>query len=141
MFNGEKSKPLAALTKAGGYVKIKASLGKISVKLKGLSRMYAIIRSGNKQFRVEENREIRVPRLELEEGAAFESPVLLLEVDGDVKVGTPFVEGAKAVGKVVRHGKGRKLRVFKYKAKKNYRRRYGSREHYTAVRIEQIVTA
>ncbi|MCS6859634.1 MAG: 50S ribosomal protein L21 [Abditibacteriales bacterium] len=101
--------------------------------------MYAIIRSGNKQFRVEENCEIRVPRLALAAGATFEAPVLLLAQDGEVKVGTPFVEGAKVVGKVVAHGKGRKLRVFKYKAKKNYRRRYGSREHYTAVRIEQIV--
>lgn len=103
--------------------------------------MYAIIRAGNKQFRVEENREVRVPRLKLEEGAVFEAPVLLLARDDEVRVGTPFVEGAKVVGKVIAHGRGRKLRVFKYKAKKNYRRRYGSREHYTAVRIEQIVTA
>jgi large subunit ribosomal protein L21 len=104
--------------------------------------MFAIIRSGNKQYRVEENREIRVQRLALEPGAAFETAeVLLLEKDGDVKVGTPFVEGAKVVGKVLSQGKGRKIRVFKYKAKKNYRRRYGSREHYTAIRIEQIVTA
>ena len=58
--------------------------------------------------------------------------------DGSVKVGTPLVNGAKVTGKVVEHGKGKKILVFKYKAKSNYRRRQGHRQPFTKVRIESI---
>ena len=64
--------------------------------------------------------------------------VLTVVNDGSVKVGTPLVNGAKVTGKVVEHGKGKKILVFKYKAKSNYRRRQGHRQPFTKVRIESI---
>jgi large subunit ribosomal protein L21 len=101
--------------------------------------MYAIIESGGKQYRVEENQLLQVDKLALAEGSAFETDrVLLVAGEGEVKVGQPFVAGARVTGSVVRHEKGRKIHVFKYKPKKNYRRRKGHRQDYTRVRIDSI---
>ncbi|HEX7050094.1 MAG TPA: 50S ribosomal protein L21 [Longimicrobiales bacterium] len=104
--------------------------------------MYAIIRSGDKQFRVEPGGTIRIPSLEAEVGAAVEfSEVLLASTDGEVRVGTPTIEGAVVTGEVVAHGKGEKIVVFKWKRRKNYRRKQGHRQKYTEVRIGEIRVA
>ncbi|KLU66102.1 50S ribosomal protein L21 [Desulfosporosinus acididurans] len=101
--------------------------------------MYAVIETGGKQFKVQEGDEIFVEKLEANVGDTVTiDKVLLLEKEGAVKVGTPVVAGASAVLKVVEHGKGAKVIVFKYKAKKNYRRKQGHRQPYTKVRVEAL---
>ncbi|MDY2684667.1 MAG: 50S ribosomal protein L21 [Selenomonadaceae bacterium] len=101
--------------------------------------MYAIIKTGGKQYKVAEGDEIFVEKLNAAEGDAVTfDEVLTVVGDGDVKVGKPVVEGAKVTGKVEAQGKGKKIRIFKYKAKSNYRRRQGHRQPYTKVVIEKI---
>jgi large subunit ribosomal protein L21 len=101
--------------------------------------MFALIRVAGKQYRVQNGTELLVNRLALDEGAAFDGAEVLMIGDGDdVQIGAPVVEGARVAATVVRHSKGRKIRVFKYKAKKNYRRRMGAREHQTLLRINSI---
>ena len=101
--------------------------------------MYAIIKTGGKQYKVSEGDVITVEKLAANEGDAvvFDN-VLTVVNDGDVKVGTPVVEGAKVTGKVEAKGKAKKILVFKYKAKSNYRRRQGHRQPFTKVVIEKI---
>ena len=101
--------------------------------------MYAIIKTGGKQYRVQEGDLITIEKSEAaaDETVTFDQ-VLTVVNDGSVKVGTPLVNGAKVTGKVVEHGKGKKILVFKYKAKSNYRRRQGHRQPFTKVRIESI---
>lgn len=101
--------------------------------------MYAIIETGGKQFRVEQGQTLFVEKLDANVGDTVTiDKVLLVEKDGEVKVGAPVVDGAKAVLKVVEHGKGKKVIVFKYKPKKNYRRKQGHRQPYTKVVVEAI---
>lgn len=101
--------------------------------------MYAIIRTGGKQFRAEPGKTIRIPALAGEVGQTVTfDEVLLAESDGDVRVGRPTVEGAAVEGEIVSHGKGEKIIVFKWKRRKNYRRKQGHRQKYTEVRIGEI---
>jgi large subunit ribosomal protein L21 len=101
--------------------------------------MFASIRVGGKQYRVQEGSELLVDRLEAEAGTDFNGVEVLMLSDGDnIQIGTPLVSGATVAATVVRHSKGRKIRVFKYKAKKNYRRRIGARAHHTLLRINSI---
>ena len=100
--------------------------------------MYAIIVTGGKQYKVEQGNEILVEKLDAEVGAQVDFDVLMM-ADGDaVKVGKPYVEGVCAKAEVVEHGKGRKVIVFKYKPKKNIRKKQGHRQPYTKVRILSI---
>jgi large subunit ribosomal protein L21 len=101
--------------------------------------MYAIIRSGDKQFRAEPGRTIRVPTLDVEVGdtVTFDD-VLLAATDEGTQLGAPTVAGASVTGEVVRHGKDRKIIVFKWKRRKNYRRKQGHRQKFTEVRIGEI---
>ncbi len=101
--------------------------------------MEAIIETGGKQFRVNEGDTIVVEKLPVETGqeVVFEK-VLTVNNDGDLLIGRPLVKGAKVVGKVLEHKKDRKIIVFKYKAKKNYRRKQGHRQPLTRVLIEKI---
>lgn len=101
--------------------------------------MYAIIKTGGKQYRVQEGDNIFVEKLtsDVDSEVVFDQ-VLAVVNDGDVKVGTPVVEGAKVTAKVLEQGKEKKIRIFKYKAKSNYRRRQGHRQPYTKVTIEKI---
>jgi large subunit ribosomal protein L21 len=101
--------------------------------------MYAIIRSGDKQFRVEPGKTIRIPSLTAEVGETVTfDEVLLASADGAVQVGAPTVDGAAVTGEVVAHGKGEKIIVFKWKRRKNYRRKQGHRQKFTEVRIGEI---
>jgi large subunit ribosomal protein L21 len=100
--------------------------------------MYAIIKTGGKQYKVAEGDVITVEKLEVAEGETVDFEVLTVVKDGEVKIGTPVVEGAKVTGKVEGHGKAKKILVFKYKAKSNYRRRQGHRQPFTKVVIEKI---
>ena len=97
--------------------------------------MYAIIKTGGKQYRVSEGETLQVEKLNAE--VVFEE-VLTVVNDTDVKIGKPVVEGAKVVAKVVEHGKADKIFVFKYKAKSNYRKRQGHRQPFTTVEITAI---
>lgn len=105
--------------------------------------MFAIIESGNHQFKVQPESVIEVNHLDLDEGAAFETDrVLLLSGDeGDPQVGTPYVSGVKVKGTVLEHRRGRKIIVFKMKRRKNYRRKRGHRQELTRVRIDSIESA
>lgn len=100
--------------------------------------MYAIIKTGGKQYVVEEGKVISIEKLDVEEGAEVTFDEVLLVSGDDVKIGQPNVAGAKVTGKVLEHGKERKIRIFKYKAKSNYRRRQGHRQPFTKVKIEKI---
>jgi large subunit ribosomal protein L21 len=101
--------------------------------------MYAIIETGGKQYRVSEGDVLTVEKLEVGEGETVEfGRVLTVVKDGEVTVGKPVVTGAKVTGKVVEQGKGKKILVFKYKAKSNYRKRQGHRQPFTKVKIEKI---
>lgn len=101
--------------------------------------MYAIIKTGGKQYRVQEGDSIFVEKLaaDVDSEVVFDQ-VLAVVNDGDVKVGAPVVDGAKVTAKVLEQGKAKKIRIFKYKAKSNYRRRQGHRQPYTKVAIEKI---
>ncbi len=101
--------------------------------------MYAIIKTGGKQYKVAEGDEIFVEKLDGAEGDEVTFGEVLAVVDGDkTTVGRPMVEGAKVVGKIAAQGKAKKILVFKYKAKSNYRRRQGHRQPFTKVSIEKI---
>ena len=104
--------------------------------------MYAIIESCGKQYKVAEGDVVFFEKLDVEEGKTITfDKVILVSNEGKIEVGTPNVKGVKVEGKVVSHGKGKKIRVFKYKAKKNYRRTQGHRQPYTKVEITSIKTA
>jgi large subunit ribosomal protein L21 len=101
--------------------------------------VYAIIKTGGKQYKVSEGDTVFVEKLNAEEGASVTFDEVLTVVDGDnVKIGTPLVSGATVTAKVEKNGKDKKIRVFKYKAKSNYRRRMGHRQPFTKVVIEKI---
>jgi large subunit ribosomal protein L21 len=101
--------------------------------------MYAIIRSGGKQFRAEPGQTIRVPALTAEPGdkVTFDD-VLVAATDDGLQIGAPSVSGAAVTGEVVRHGKDKKIIIFKWKRRKNYRRKAGHRQDFTEVRINDI---
>ena len=101
--------------------------------------MYAIIKTGGKQYKVAEGSEVIVEKLDAAEGDAvtFEE-VLAVGEGADLKVGRPFVEGAKVTATVVKVGKGPKIRILKYRHKTNYRRRQGHRQPFTKVKVDKI---
>ena len=101
--------------------------------------MYAIIRTGGKQFRAEPGKTLRIPSVETAPGETLRFDDVLLGADGDsVKIGAPAVAGASVTAEVVRHGKGEKIVVFKHKRRKNYRRKQGHRQKFTEVRVSGI---
>ncbi len=103
--------------------------------------MYAVFETGGKQFRAEPGGRLKIPALEAEEGETVTfDHVLLASPDGsDVAVGTPTVEGASVKAEVIRHGKTRKIIVFKRKRRKGYRKKQGHRQKFTEVRVAEIV--
>ena len=101
--------------------------------------MYAVFETGGKQFRAEVGKKVRIPSLEAEPGDAITFDRVLLTGDGDdVSVGTPEVKGASVQAEVVRHGRDKKIIVFKRKRRKGYRKKQGHRQGFTEVRIDGI---
>ena len=101
--------------------------------------MYAIIRAGGKQFRAEKGKTLRLPLMSAEAGAKVTFDEVLLSSDGKtITAGAPLVKGAKVLGEVVGEGKEPKIYVFKFKRRKNYRRKTGHRQGYTEVRITDL---
>ncbi|MBU4534035.1 MAG: 50S ribosomal protein L21 [Eubacteriales bacterium] len=102
--------------------------------------MYAIIETGGKQYRVQEGETLYIEKLlaESDEMVTIDRVLAVGRDNGELTVGQPVVPGAKVQLKVVRHGRGKKIIVFKYKAKKNYRRKKGHRQAFTAVLVEKI---
>ncbi|MGM0395476.1 MAG: 50S ribosomal protein L21 [Bacillota bacterium] len=102
--------------------------------------MYAIIETGGKQYKVQEGDVVFVEKLNAEEGESVNfDKVLLMSNDSGITPGKPFIEGAKVEGKVLAHGKSKKIVVFKYKAKKNVKKKQGHRQPFTKVQIDKIV--
>ena len=101
--------------------------------------MYAVIETGGKQYRVQEGDVITVEKLDVNAGDKVElDKVLVLSDDNGLKVGTPYVEGAKVIAEAVENGKGKKVIIFKYKAKKDYRKKQGHRQPYTMIEIKSL---
>ncbi|MFH2129844.1 MAG: 50S ribosomal protein L21 [bacterium] len=102
--------------------------------------MYAIIKTGGKQYRVAKNDILAVDLIDQEEGSTFESDQVLFVKTGenDYKVGTPFVDGAKVSGKILSHFKDKKVVIFKKKRRKGYRKSAGHRQNYTRIQIADI---
>ncbi|MBP7507355.1 MAG: 50S ribosomal protein L21 [Prolixibacteraceae bacterium] len=102
--------------------------------------MFAIIDFGGFQYKVEKDSKLFVNRLETEEGQTFDiDKVLLIDNDGDVKVGTPVVEGAKVTAKVLEHLRGDTVIVFKKKRRKTYRKKNGHRQYLSQIQIQEII--
>jgi len=101
--------------------------------------MYAVLETGGKQYRVQEGDVVLVEKLNAEEGQEinFET-VLAVSTDKGLEVGTPYVKTASIAAKVLKQGKGEKIIVFKYKAKKNYKKKQGHRQAYTKIEIAKI---
>jgi len=101
--------------------------------------MYAVVETGGKQFRVGLGETIQVESLSAEVGGTVELERVLLVVDGDeVRIGQPVLDAATVSAKVVEHGRGEKIRVFKMKRRKGYRRTQGHRQNYTALKVTAI---
>jgi len=101
--------------------------------------MYAVIKTGGKQYRVTQGDDVKIEKLEGEVGDSVTFDRVLLTSDGEqVQVGQPYLENSKVVGRIIRQGKNKKIVVFKYKRRKGYRRKQGHRQHFTLVSIESI---
>ncbi len=101
--------------------------------------MYAVVKTGGKQVWVEPGKAVRVEQLAGEVGDSIElGEVLLVGGEGEPRVGTPLVDGAKVVGTITQQGKGPKIHVFKMKRRKNYSRRQGHRQRFTEIRVDKI---
>jgi len=103
--------------------------------------MYAIIETGGKQLMVEEGATIFVEKLDVEEGTEYTFDKVLFVGDKTAKIGTPYVEGASVKAKVEKHGKEKKVTIFKYNPKKHYHKKQGHRQPYTKLVIESIQVA
>ena len=102
--------------------------------------MYAIVKTGGKQYRAEAAGLLTVEKIEGEAGTTVELTEVLLVSDGDnTRVGAPTVSGAKVLATIVKQAKAKKINGFTYKAKKNIRHRYGHRQQVTHLQVEQIV--
>jgi large subunit ribosomal protein L21 len=101
--------------------------------------MYAVIRSGGRQLRVEPGVRVRLDRLAGAVGDTVElGEVLLVGGEGDARIGQPLIEGAKAVGTITAHGRGEKITIFKMKRRKGYRRKSGHRQPFTEILVDRI---
>ena len=101
--------------------------------------MYAVIKTGGKQHIVAEGEILKVEKLKASKGEPIDiTDVLLIEKDGEVTLGSPFIEGAKVTAKILRHGKTDKVTIIKMKRRKDYRKKQGHRQNYSEIQIEQI---
>lgn len=100
---------------------------------------YAIFKTGGKQFRAQPGATLRIPSIEGEPGTKVVFADVLLGTEGDaIKTGTPTVTGASVTGEIVKHGRGEKIVVFKFKRRKNYARKQGHRQGYTEIKIDKV---
>ncbi len=103
--------------------------------------MYAVIATGGKQYRVQEGAVVRIEKLDADAGSSVEfGQVLLVGAGSSVTLGAPFIGNAKVIGTVQSHGKGDKVRIVKFRRRKHYKREGTHRQHYTDVKITQIVS-
>ena len=101
--------------------------------------MYAVIKTGGKQHRVEPGEELSVEKLDVAEGDTIEFDQVMLAGEGaDVKIGAPYIDGAKVSAEVVSHGRGKKVTIIKMRRRKHYRRQAGHRQAFTRIRITDI---
>jgi len=101
--------------------------------------MYAVIKTGGKQYRVTEGQTIRVEKLESEKGATIDLNEVLMVADGEsIKIGTPFVTGGKVSAEVTAHGRGDKIRIIKFRRRKHHRKQMGHRQYFTELKITGI---
>ena len=101
--------------------------------------MFAVIRSGGKQYRVNQGGSVRVEKLEGDVGSEVTlSDVLMVGEEGSVKIGAPTVDGASVSGTITAQGRGPKITIFKMKRRKGYRRKHGHRQDYTEIRVDSI---
>ncbi len=101
--------------------------------------MYAVIRTGGKQYRVSEGAKLRVERLEAEAGSTLDLTDVMLVADGEnVTVGDPLVKGAKVTARVLGHGRGPKIRIIKFRRRKHHQKATGHRQAYTELSIDKI---
>lgn len=100
--------------------------------------MYAVVRTGGKQIRMQQGESVRVEKLAGGVGDTIELDDVLLLGGDELKVGRPTVEGAKVVGTITAQGRGPKITVFKMKRRKGYRRKYGHRQDYTEIHVDKI---
>lgn len=102
--------------------------------------MYAVFRTGGKQFRAEPGERIKVPTLDAEEGSSITFDDILLASDGDeISVGAPVLDGVQVKAEVLRHGKAKKVIVFKRKRRKGYRKKQGHRQKFTEIQVSDII--
>lgn len=102
--------------------------------------MYAVLKSGGKQYRVRAGESVRLEALAADVGAAVSFDQVLVVGEGEsVRVGAPFVSGAQVRGTVIKHGRGEKVRTFKLRRRKHYQKTQGHRQSFTEVRIDDIV--
>ncbi len=103
--------------------------------------MYAVVKTGGKQYRVSEGDLVKVERIDEERGNTIELDEVLMVANGEnIEVGTPVLPNACVVGEIVKHGKAKKIIVFKSKRRKGYRKKQGHRQIYTNLRIKEIRT-
>jgi large subunit ribosomal protein L21 len=103
------------------------------------SAMYAVIKTGGKQYKVSEGQTLKVEKLAADEGASVDLDQVLLVADGDtVTVGAPYIEGGKVSATVKSHGKGKKVDIVKFRRRKHYRKHQGHRQQYTEIQIDSI---
>lgn len=101
--------------------------------------MYAVIKTGGKQYRVAKGQTLKVEQLSVEPGEAIDFEQVLMIADGDaITVGTPFIEGGKVSAEVKTHGRGEKIDVIKFKRRKQYKKQMGHRQNYTEVKVTGI---
>jgi large subunit ribosomal protein L21 len=103
--------------------------------------MYAVIKTGGKQYRVQEGQTLKLEKLEVATGETLNFDEVLLVSDGEnIKVGAPLVEGAKVTAEVIDHGRGDKVRIIKFRRRKHHMKRQGHRQWYTEVKITGIAS-
>lgn len=101
--------------------------------------MYAVIQTGGKQYRVSEGDTLKVEKLAAEEGSSIDLPEVLLVADGsDVKVGTPYLDGGKVTATVQAHGRGKKVKIIKFRRRKHHLKHQGHRQWFTELKITGI---
>lgn len=101
--------------------------------------MYAVIASGGKQYKVTQGEVIQLEKLPVEVNEVVEFPVLLVSNDKETRIGTPLLADCKVKAEVVEHGRGDKVKIIKFRRRKHHKKQMGHRQHYTAVKITEIL--